>query len=31
MKTGRDIEGILRLCLSNLKGCNGDTPDGRDL
>jgi hypothetical protein len=21
LKTGKDIEGILRICLSNLKGC----------
>jgi hypothetical protein len=31
MKTGRDIQVILRFCLRNVKGCNFDISDGRDL
>jgi hypothetical protein len=31
MKIGKGVEGILRSCLSNLKGCNAGITDGRDL
>jgi hypothetical protein len=31
MKTSTGVEGILRFCLSNLKGCNAGIADGRDL
>jgi hypothetical protein len=31
MKICTGVEGILRLCLSNLKGCNVFITDGRDL
>jgi hypothetical protein len=31
IKTGAGVEGILRFCLSNLKGCNIVITDGRNL
>jgi hypothetical protein len=31
MKIGKDVEGILRFCLSNLKGCNTGISNGRYL
>jgi hypothetical protein len=31
MKTDIDVEGILRFCLSNLKGCNVGISEERDL
>jgi hypothetical protein len=31
MKIGTDIEGILRFCFSNLKGCNIGVTDGSNL
>jgi hypothetical protein len=31
MKTGKGIEEILMICLSNLKGCNVDITDARGL
>jgi hypothetical protein len=31
MKAGVSVGGILRFCLSNLKGCNVGIIDGRDL
>jgi hypothetical protein len=30
MTTGTDVEGILKVCLSNLKGFNVGITDGRD-
>jgi hypothetical protein len=30
-KIGKDVEGILRFCLSSLKGCDVGISDGRDL
>jgi hypothetical protein len=30
-KIGTGVEGILRFCLSNLKGCNVGITDKRDL
>jgi hypothetical protein len=30
MKIGTGVRGILRFCLSNLKGCNVGISDGRD-
>jgi hypothetical protein len=30
MKIDTDVEGILRSCLSNLKGRNVDISDGKD-
>jgi hypothetical protein len=31
MKTGTDIEAVLRFCLRNLRGCNVGITDGGDL
>jgi hypothetical protein len=31
MKTGTGVQAILRFYLSNLKGCNADITDERDL
>jgi hypothetical protein len=31
MKIGKDVEGILRFCRRNLKGCNVGITEGRDL
>jgi hypothetical protein len=31
MKTGTDVQAILRFCLSNLRGYNVGVTDGRDL
>jgi hypothetical protein len=30
MKIGTDVKGILRFCVSNLKGCNVGITEGRD-
>jgi hypothetical protein len=30
-KIGKGVEGILRFCLSSLKGCDVGISDGRDL
>jgi hypothetical protein len=30
-ETGTGVEGILRFCLSNMKGCNVGSTDGKDL
>jgi hypothetical protein len=31
MKIGTDIQAILRFCLRNMRGCNIDITDGKDL
>jgi hypothetical protein len=31
MKTGTGVQAILRVFVSNLKGCNAGITDGRDL
>jgi hypothetical protein len=31
VKTGRDVQAILRVFLENLRGCNVDITDGRGL
>jgi hypothetical protein len=30
-QTGTGVEGILRFCLSNMKGCSVASTDGKDL
>jgi uncharacterized protein YraI len=31
VKIGTGVQAILRFCLSNMRGCNVGTTDGRDL
>jgi hypothetical protein len=31
MKLGKGFQGIIRVCLSNMRGCNVGITDGKDL